>query len=93
VYWLVGDAASLGRESAFIGTIIAQAGISAGTDADVYGRVLARSGAVTLDSNAVEIPVCFAAVAMAPGALGAIGVAIGAGIGIGEISRKPSSPN
>lgn len=93
VYWLVGDAASLGRESAFIGTIIAQAGISAGTDAEVYGRALARTGAVTLDSNAVEIPVCFAAVAMVPGALGAIGVAIGAGVGISEIIRKPSSPN
>jgi hypothetical protein len=93
VYWLVGDSASLGRESAFVGTIIAQAEISAGTNADVYGRALSRTGAVSLDSSVVEIPVCFAAVAIGPDTLGAIGVAIGAGIGIGEIDRKPSSPN
>jgi hypothetical protein len=93
VYWLVGGAATLGSASAFIGTIIAQTGISAGTEASIYGRALARSGAVTLDSNAVELPICFAPFAVGPGTLGAIGVAIGAGVGIGEITRSSSSPN
>ncbi len=93
VYWLVGDAATLGSASAFIGTIIAQSGISAGTEASVHGRALARSGAVTLDSNAVELPICFVPFAIGPGTLGAIGVAIGAGVGIGEINRSSNSPN
>lgn len=93
VYWLVGDSVTLGARSAFVGTLVAQSGIGAGADATVDGRALARTGAVTLDTNAVEIPLCFAAFAIGPEALGAIGLAIGPGIGIVEIAKKPRSPN
>lgn len=93
VYWLVGDSATLGSRSAFVGTIIAGSGIGAGADATLDGRALARSGAVTLDTNAVDLPVCFVAFAIGPETLGAIGLAIGAGVGIVEMAKKPSSPN
>lgn len=51
VYWVVGSSATLGTGSAFVGTIMAQASITVTTGASVRGRALARTGAVTLDSN------------------------------------------
>lgn len=93
VYWLVGESVTLGARSAFVGTLIAQSGIAAGLDATVDGRALARTGAVTLDTNAVEIPLCFAAFAIAPETLGAIGLAIGPAIGIVETAKRSASPN
>lgn len=93
VYWLVGDSAALGKDSTFIGSIIALAGISVHTQASVFGRALARTGQVTLDSSAVELPRCFVPIAYLPaGVLGAIGAAIGAGAII-ESTKKPNSPN
>lgn len=51
VHWVVGSSATLGTGSTFVGTIMAQESITVTTGATVRGRVLARSGAVTLDSN------------------------------------------
>jgi hypothetical protein len=53
VFWQVGSSATLNAGSAFSGTILAQASISLGTAATITGRVIARSGAVTLLSNTV----------------------------------------
>jgi hypothetical protein len=94
VYWQVGDSVVLGRDSTFIGTIIAQRGVGVGTNAAVDGRALARTGAVTLDADNVEIPLCAAALAFRPGALGVIGAAAG-GVAAYEIlkDRKSKSPN
>lgn len=93
VYWVIGESAALGRESAFIGSIFAVSGIQVAAEANVYGRTLARTGPVTLDSDAVELPVCFVPIAYLPaGVLGAIGVAIGAGA-IVESTKQPASPN
>lgn len=52
VFWQVGSSATLGTTTDFSGTIIAQASITANTGATVNGRLMALTGAVTLDTNA-----------------------------------------
>lgn len=61
VYWQVTSSATLGTNSDFSGTILALTSITANTGASVEGRLLARNGAVTLDSNDVTITPCAAA--------------------------------
>ena len=51
VYWKVGSSATLGSNSVFYGTILALASVTANTGANITGRLFARTGAVTLDSN------------------------------------------
>lgn len=58
VYWQVGSSATLGTSSTFTGTILALTDISLQTGATVDGRVLARNGAVTLDSNTITRSAC-----------------------------------
>ncbi len=58
VFWQVGSSATLGTGTAFAGNILALASITLTTSASVSGRVAARTGAVTMDSNTVTIPVC-----------------------------------
>ncbi len=60
VFWQVGSSATLGTGTDFVGTLIALTSITATTGADVEGRLLARNGAVTLDTNDVTRPVCAA---------------------------------
>lgn len=55
VFWQVGSSATLGVSSAFKGTIIALTSITLNTSANVSGRVLARNGTVTLDSNTISL--------------------------------------
>jgi len=56
VYWQVGSSATLGTYSIFQGNILASASISATTGASITGRLLAETGAVTLDTNTITIP-------------------------------------
>nr|WP_276508462.1 ice-binding family protein [Modestobacter muralis] len=57
VFWQVGDAATLGSYSTFVGTLLAdQEAITLGTGATVEGRVLASVAAVTLDDNTISLP-------------------------------------
>ena len=58
VFWQIGSSATLGTFSLFQGTIMAQASITLTTGATLNGRALARTGAVTLDSNPVNVPPC-----------------------------------
>jgi hypothetical protein len=58
VYWQVGSSATLGTGTAFSGNILALTSITANTAAQVQGRLLARNGAVTLDSNVIHSPAC-----------------------------------
>jgi type VI secretion system secreted protein VgrG len=61
VFWQVGSSATLGTNSHLIGSVLALTSITATTGATVTGRLLARNGAVTLDSNTITIPTCTAA--------------------------------
>ena len=58
VYWQVGSSATLGTTTTFAGTIMAQASVSLDTGATLNGRALARTGAVTMLSNPVNVPPC-----------------------------------
>jgi ice-binding like protein len=53
VFWQVGSSATLGTNSNFSGTIMADISISLLTGATLHGRALARNGAVSLDTNPV----------------------------------------
>ncbi len=57
VFWQVGSSATLGTNSQFAGNLLAASSITATTGTGVTGRLLARNGAVTLDSNNVT-PTC-----------------------------------
>jgi len=56
VFWQVGSSATLGTNSVFKGTIMADQAITVNSGARVDGRVLARIAAVTLDTNAIAKP-------------------------------------
>jgi hypothetical protein len=58
VYWQIGSSATLGTGSSFIGTILALTSISVTTGVTIDGRVLARNGAVTLDTDTITTSAC-----------------------------------
>jgi hypothetical protein len=58
VFWQVGSSATLGTGSTFIGTIIALTSITVTTGVTIDGRVLARNGAVTLDTDTITTSRC-----------------------------------
>ena len=58
VYWQVGSSATLGTTTSLIGNILALTSITLNTGATVFGRALARNGAVTLDSNTTTAASC-----------------------------------
>lgn len=55
IFWQVGSSATIGTATSFLGNILALASITVTTGANVSGRLLARNGAVTLDSNNVTV--------------------------------------
>ncbi|WP_245714593.1 ice-binding family protein [Micromonospora inyonensis] len=58
VFWQVGSSATIGTGTRFVGNILAQTSITMNTGATLQGRALARTGAVTLDTNTITAPVC-----------------------------------
>lgn len=77
VYWQIGSSATLGTTTQFLGNVLALASITLNNGANVSGRLLAQTGAVTLDANdAAVCPAC-EPILLAPATLpnGAIGVA------------------
>jgi type VI secretion system secreted protein VgrG len=54
VFWQVGSSATLGTDTQFLGTIIANTSITLNTRADIVcGRAIALNGSVTMDSNVI----------------------------------------
>lgn len=53
VYWQVGSSASLGTDTVFAGNIVALESITLTSGSILIGRALARTGAVTMDTNAI----------------------------------------
>lgn len=56
IFWLVGTSATVGTYSSFSGVILAQSSITLTTGSTLAGRALARTGAVTLDTNLITEP-------------------------------------
>lgn len=56
IFWQVGSSATLGTNSTFQGTIMADQSITLTTGATLNGRALARIGGVSLQANAVTKP-------------------------------------
>ena len=60
VFWQVGSSATLGTRTAFQGNVLAATSISASDGVTVKGRLLARTGAVTLINDEVTRAQCAA---------------------------------
>ncbi len=58
VFWQVPSTATLGTNSTFIGTVLAQTSIAAQTGAAIQGRLFASTAAVTLDRNTITNAGC-----------------------------------
>jgi hypothetical protein len=59
VFWQVGSSATLGTGTHFLGSILADTSITLTTGATIIdGRALARTGAVTLDTNTISDAAC-----------------------------------
>jgi hypothetical protein len=58
VFWQVGSSATLGTNSTLRGNVMALASITVTTGVTVDGRTLARTAAVTLDSNMITRSTC-----------------------------------
>lgn len=78
VFWQIGTSATLGTTTRFAGNILALASITLTTGANTSGRLLARNGAVTLDSNNI--------VACGVGGLGPGGGGAGSGSSVPTLS-------
>ncbi len=95
VYWQVADSVQLGKEAKFTGTVLTVQNVTTNAGANVTGRLLARSGAVTMDTSSVDTLPCVPPVAPVMGTGGVLGIAAGAiavGAGIYE-ATQPKSPN
>jgi hypothetical protein len=58
VFWQVGSSATLGTGSLFQGTVLASASVTVTTGVTINGRVLAKNGAVTLDTDTITTSTC-----------------------------------
>lgn len=59
LFWQVGSSATLGTDTDFEGSILADTSITVNTGTTILdGRTLAQNGAVTLDSNTISITAC-----------------------------------
>jgi type VI secretion system secreted protein VgrG len=66
VFWQVGSSATIGTFSDFAGNVLALTGIQAQTSATINGRLLARTAAVTLDTNTITAAPCTTVPVAAP---------------------------
>lgn len=59
IFWQVGSSATLKVGSTFAGSIIALASVTLETGTVLDGRAIARTGAVTMDTNNVSVSCCY----------------------------------
>lgn len=57
VFWQVGTSATIGVDSVFCGTLIANQSITVNSGATIDGRAIAINAAITLDTNTISVPV------------------------------------
>ena len=76
VFWKVSSSATLGTTTSFQGNILALASITLNTGTNLNGRALARTGAVTLDTNDVNSTDCSAQLSTATAIANATATAI-----------------
>lgn len=55
IYWQVGSSATFGTTSVFKGTVLAMQSITLNTGATIDGRVLARTGTITMAGNTIVV--------------------------------------
>ncbi len=67
VYWRIGSSATLGTGSTMVGTMIAQASITASAGAVVSGRLIALTAAVTMDTVGISRPTAATTSSIGPG--------------------------
>ena len=72
IFWQIGSSATLGTTTTFLGNILALTSITLNTNANLFGRALARNGAVTLDSNVVTASTCLPPVIPVPPTIGKV---------------------
>jgi ice-binding like protein len=94
VYWQVGSSADIGTTTAFQGNLMALTSISLKTGATVLGRMLARNGQVSLDTNVLTRPLCATGSTTPPSeeAPGGPGTVSPSGPGTTGSAATPSSP-
>jgi hypothetical protein len=56
VFWQVGSSATLGADTSFYGSILADQSITLNNGASMSGKALALNAAVTLDANVITVP-------------------------------------
>lgn len=56
IFWQVGSSATFGTTSSFVGTVLTMQSITFNTGAKLYGRALARTGAVIMAGNTITKP-------------------------------------
>jgi hypothetical protein len=85
VFWQVGNSATLGKDAALEGAILAYGSISLDTGASLTnGSALAMNGAVTLDTNNVSVS---AVPEPGSGLLLSAGILMGLIMGFGKVTR------
>lgn len=75
VFWRVGGSAALASGSTFAGSLLAMASVTVGSSVTIAGRLLARTGAVSLGGAQITVPACpvnAAKAARQPAAAGAL---------------------
>jgi len=72
VFWQVGSSATLGTDTTFVGSILALTSASVQTGTTVAGRVLARNGQVSLDTNTITRPACTTPITIPPVTVGPV---------------------
>jgi Ice-binding-like len=89
VFWQVGSSATLGTGTRFVGTIMASATITANTAATIHGRLLARTGAVNMDTNTITTSNCPSSASGSGGGTETTTGAGGSGAGTGTTTLLP----